>query len=379
MSPSKLEILPVKKRRDLKKFVNLPYRLYQNDPKWIPPLKFERWLAVHPKKNPYYQHAKVQLFLATRDSRVIGRISAQIDFEYEKFHGERVGHFGFFECEDDPEAAAALLRVAEEFCRKEGAKRVLGPFSFSINQEMGFLVEGFDEPLMIMMPYNPRYYPTLVESSGYQKAKDVYAWKYFAGPILEGPSQVAEEVAKFPGLKIRNIDPKNLHRDMEIIFEVFNSAWSKNWGFVPFTPKEIKQSADETRLLLDPKITFIAEVDGNPAGICFTMPNIYDGIHDLKGRLFPFGWAKFLWRKRKQCFTSARLMMLGVKKEFRGSVLGGLSVLLYCELAREGTKRGYQFGELSWTLEYNQKINAGIEFMGGKRYKTCRIYEKKLA
>jgi len=378
MNPSEISIVPVTRRREFKKFVLFPYRHYQNDPHWIPPLKFERWNFLHPKKNYFYRHAKVGLFLAMREGQVVGRISAQIDWEYEKCHGERVGNFGFFECEDRPETAAALFKAAEDFCRAENATRLLGPFNFSINQESGLLVEGFESPLMIMMPYNPRYYPALVETAGYSKAKDLYAWWYQAGEIPEGPAQVAAEVAKHPGLVVRPVDKKNYLRDMTTIFEIFNSAWAKNWGFVPFTPEEIRKDAKEIRMLFDPSVAFLAEVDGKPAGICLSVPNLYELITDLNGKLFPFGWMKLLWRLKKRRYTSARLMMLGVKEEFRGGTLGGLSVLLYSEVGRRGYQAGYRGGELSWTLEDNVKINAGIEFMGGKKYKTYRIYEKNL-
>ncbi len=378
MPPSNLKIIPVEGAADFKRFIKLPYRLYQDDPRWIPPLYRERKETLHPKKNPYYQHATVRLFLALDGDRPVGRISAQIDHQYEKFHGERVGHFGFFESENDPEIAKALLNAAEEFAKKNGARRILGPFSFSINEESGLLIDGFDQPLMIMTPYNPTYYPPFVENNGFTKAKDLYAWWCEGKHLLPEAAQVAEQVSQYPGLKIRKVEKRRLEQELQTIFSIYNSAWEKNWGFIPFLPEEVAKVAQELKLILDPEIALLAEVNGETAGICLGVPNLYEVIGDLKGRLFPFGFAKLLRRIRTKKFRSLRLMLLGVKKEFRGSVLGGLSVLLYTEISRRSYQAGYVGGELGWTLEDNHKINAGIEFMGGKRIKTFRIYEKDL-
>jgi hypothetical protein len=375
---SELEIVPVRSRRDLKEFIQLPYRLYRNDPHWIPPLWVERYETLHPKKNPFYGHAEVKLFLARRKGSTVGRISAQIDREYEKFHKERVGHFGFFECENDPIVAQALLHAAEEFHRTHGVPRSLGPFSFSINEESGLLIDGFHEPLMTMMPYNPPYYATLLEGAGYRKAKDLYAWKYSVGEIPKDPAEVAESVAQYPGLKVRTLHPKNLREDLGKVMEIFNSAWSENWGFVPLTEAEIDKVAKDLKLFMDPEGAFLAEVDGRPAAMCIAVPNLYELIDGLKGRLFPFGLFKLLWRIKKKKYKSGRLMLLGVKKEYRGTILGGLSILLYVEIHKRGLQNRYEWGELSWTLEDNKGVNTGIEFMGGKRYKTYRIYEKNL-
>ena len=212
-----------------------------------------------------------------------------------------------------------------------------------------------------------------------KKIKDLYAWRYDATkPVPEAPLRIAEEVRKHPGLRLREVSKKTLDRDIWEIMEVVNSAWQNNWGFVPLTKNEIRKAAKDFKLFLDPKVAFIAEMDGKPAAICLAIPNIHEAIKDLNGRLFPFGFFKLLYRIKARKIRSARLMLLGVKKEYRGSVLGGLSVLLYVKIHQEGKTRGYTMGELSWTLEDNQKINAGIEFMGGERYKTYRIYERTI-
>lgn len=378
MQSSKIEIIPVQSKKEFKQFIQVPYDFYRNDPHWVPPLYLERSELLDPKKNPFFDHAKVMLFLAKKNNKIVGRVSAQVDEEYEKFHKEKIGHFGFFESQNDQNIAKALLEQAENFAKKLGAKRILGPFSLSINEESGMLIDGFDKPLMTMMPYNPPYYPSLIEEAGFKKAKDLFAWHYEVGDLPEAPLQIAHEVMKYPGLTVRPLSKKNFEQDVEKIMQVFNSAWSHNWGFVPLTSKEVKKSAKDLKLFMDPELAFIAEVNGDPAGICLAVPNLYELIKGLNGKLFPFGIFKLLWRVKRKKYKSARLMLLGVKKEYRGSILGGLSILLYIEIHKRGIKQGYDFGELSWTLEDNEKINAGIEFMGGKKYKTYRVYEKSL-
>ncbi len=373
-----LEIIPVTHRKHLKEFARLPETLYSHIPHWIPPLRQERLEVLSPKKNPYYQHAKVQLFLAKRNGKTVGRISAQVDEEYEKRYGIRMGHFGFFECENHPETAQLLFKAAEKFCHQLGAKQIMGPFDFSINEELGLMIEGFEQPLMIMMPYHLPYYAQLIERLGYQKAKDLYAWKYEVGEIPKEPGEIAEQVYQEPGLKIRNLNPKNFHADISTVLEIFNSVWENNWGFIPFTPAELEKISKDLKLILDPDYAFIAEVEGKPVGICVLVPNLYDMIHDLKGKLFPWGIFKLFSRIKKRKYHSGRLMLLGVKKDFRGAVLGGLSILLYVEILKRGIEKGLKWGELSWTLEDNLAVNASIEFMGGKKYKTYRIYQKQL-
>ncbi len=373
-----LEIIPVHSRRDLKEFVCFPETLYSHIPGWIPPLRQERLEVLSPHKNPYYQHAKVQLFLAKRNGKTVGRISAQVDQEYEKRYGVRMGHFGFFESEENKETAEALLKRAENFCREQGAPEMMGPFHFSINEEVGLLIEGFDQPLMTLMPYHLPYYSKLIENSGYKKAKDFYAWKYSIGEIPQEPGEIAEQVYQEPNLKIRNLDPKNFQQDIRIVLDIFNSVWENNWGFVPFTPEELKKISKDLKLILDPDLAFIAEVSGKPVGICVGVPNIYDLIYDLKGKLFPWGIFKLLYRIKKRKYRSGRLMLLGVTKDFRGGVLGGLSILLYVEILKRSQQKGLDWGELSWTLEDNMAVNASIEFMGGKKYKTYRVYQKHL-
>lgn len=378
MPRAEIQIVPVTNSSELRAFIHCPRRIYRNDPHWIPPLDKERKDFLNPKKNPFFRHATVRLFLAVKDGVPVGRISAQVDHLHEKHHGEKVGFFGMLESEADPEISRRLFGAAEAYLRELGCELARGPFSLSINQESGLLIEGFEEALMTMTPYNPPYYADLVEDAGYRKAKDLFAWRYEAGPVAEGPLQIARAVEQFPGLTIRPFDPKKSLRDTAFLFEVFNSAWSHNWGFVPATEEEIRHTATELKQFADPRLIFLAEVNGEPAGICLTVPNFYELIDGLNGKLFPFGFLKLLYRLKRGKSRTSRLMLLGIKKEFRGSALGGLSVLLYVKVAEVGTAIGKIYGELSWTLEDNEKINTGIEFMGGRKFKIFRIYEKDL-
>lgn len=373
-------IRPVETASDLKKFIRLPWKIYKDDPAWIPPLLMERKEFLDPKKNPFFEHADVALFLAEKNGEPVGRISAQIDHLHNETHKEQTGFFGLFECIDDQDIANCLLNNAAGWLKSRGMKSIRGPFSFSINEELGVVVKGQEHPPFILMAHSRSYYEKLLESWGLKKLKDFFCWRYVSGrPVPEAALQLAEEARKQPGLVIREVDPKNMERDVRILIDVFNSAWQKNWGFVPLTENEIKKAAKDFKLLLEPKLALIAEVNGVPAAISLALPNLNEAIKDLNGKLFPFGLFKLLYRIKRKKIRSARLILLGIKKEFRKDALGaGLSVLLYVEKHRRSQELKHWGGELSWTLEDNQKINFGIEMMGGEHYKTYRVYEKSL-
>jgi hypothetical protein len=374
-----ITIRPVKGRSDLKKFILLPWKIYKNDPVWVPPLIADRKQILNKKKNPFFEHAEAEYFLAECDGEVVGRITAQIDRLHNETHKEKTGFFGFFESIDDQQVANALLDQAASWLKARGMTEIRGPFSFSINEESGALLTGFEHPPVILMAHTPPYYLTLLEAWGLKKAKDLLCWNYdVLKPIPEEPLKVAEEVWKFPGLKVREVDVKNKKKEIEVILDIFNSSWSKNWGFVPATPKEVEKTIKDLSLIIDPFMALIAEVDGNPVAICVVVPNINEAIRDLNGRLFPFGIFKLLYRIKRKKTTTGRLMLLGVKKEYR-HVMGGLSVLLNTEIHRRGKIAGYKTCELSWTLEDNDRVNMGIEFMGGRVYKTYRVYQKEIA
>ena len=371
-------VTPVSGRRDLNAFIKLPFHLYREDPNWVPPLLYLERKRFNPKTNPFLQHADAQLFLARRDGQVVGRISAQVDHEHNRFHQERMGFFGFFESEDEAGTARALFEAAEDWLRQHSMEAARGPLSFSINQEVGLLIDGFDTPPMIMMPYSRPYYGRLIEGAGYHKAKDLYAWRYDTAGVPAKARQAVEELRQRPDINIRSGDISRFDEEIATILEVFNSTWSGNWGFVPVTPAEARHLAEDLRQIVDTNLVVIVEVEGETAGVVLAAPNINEAIHDLNGHLFPFGWAKLLWRLKVRGLKTGRLMILGVKKEYRTRRYLALVYLLCDEVYRAARDGGYRWAEFSWTLEDNTAINKIIRNVGCYLYKTYRLYEKPL-
>jgi hypothetical protein len=370
---------PVSGRRDLDSFIKLPFRLYRDDPNWVPPLLYTERHRFDPKTNPFLQHADAQLFLARRNGQVVGRISAQVDHEHNRFHQERAGFFGFFESEDDTETARALFRAVEDWLKERGMETIRGPLSFSINQEVGLLVDGYDMPPMIMMPYSRPYYGRLIEGAGFSKATDVYAWRYDAETVPPKARRAVDELRQRPDITIRTGDMSRFDEEINTILDVFNSTWSGNWGFVPVTPAEASRMGKDLRMIADPNLAIIVEVKGDVAGVVLAVPNLNEAIRDLNGRLFPFGWAKLLWRLKVSRIKTGRLMILGVRKEYRTRRYLAMAYLLCDEVYRRSRERGFQWAEFSWTLEDNNAVNTIIRNVGCHVYKTYRIYEKLLS
>jgi len=344
----------------------------------VPPLlRLQRELFSQ-KHNPFFQHADVQLFLARRDDRVVGRISAQIDHEHNRYHNERTGFFGFFECENDTAVASALLNTAEEWLRDRGMDRIRGPLNFSVNGEVGFLVTGFDSPPQILMPYTHAYYLGLVEASGYGRVQDLYAWRWDSQPVPAGPARLVRELRSRPEVRVRIADMKRFDEEVRTILDLYNEAWSENWGYVPATEAEARQMSRDLKFIADPHLVPFVEIDGRPAGVALAVPNLNEAIHDLNGKLFPFGFLKLLWRLKVRRPRNGRLLLLGVRKEFRTRRYAGLAYLLCDEIYRQANQRGYEWAEFSWTLEDNHLINSLISKIGCRHYKTYRIYEKPL-
>ncbi len=376
-----LEIRRVESKAERKRFIRVPWRVYQNDPRWVPPLMFDVDETLDPDKNPYFEHGQAALFIAEKHGEAVGRISAHTNSLYNDYHDDKAGFFGFFESVPERDVARSLVQTAEQWLADEGCDQMLGPMNFCTNQgDTGTLVRGFEHPPMIMCTYNPPYYPELLEAAGLEKAKDLFGWVYELGDVPAAPAQVAAAVEQYPGLRVRPVDADHMERDVRIVRDVFNAAWSRNWGYVPWTEAEVLHAAKMMKMILHPKITAIAEVDGEPAGMMLAFPNILEVTKDLNGRLAPFGLLKLIHRLKLggHRFRGARLFLLGVKPEFRGSVLGGLSVLLYVVAHRGGLEYGMTHGELGWTLEDNEKINAGIQFMGGRNDKVYRVYGKSI-
>ncbi|HEU4760009.1 MAG TPA: hypothetical protein VFT91_08525, partial [Dehalococcoidia bacterium] len=363
-----MTVTPVAGRDDLDAFIRLPWRLYRGDHNWVPPLLRLQRELFSPQHDPFYQHADVQLFLARRDGQVVGRVSAQVDHEHNRYHGERTGFFGFFECEDDPTVAAALFGTAESWLLERGMDRVRGPLSFSINGEVGLLVQGFDSPPMMLMPYSKPYYQRLIEASGYAKAQDLFAWRYDWTYIPVRAQRIVQQLRRSPEVKLRVADLRRLDQEVHTILDIYNDAWSDNWGFVPATEAEAKKMADDIRLIVDPEIVPFVEVDGRPAGVALALPNLNEAIRDLDGRLFPLGLLKLLWRLKVRRLKTGRLLLLGIKKEFRTRRYAGLAYLLCDEIHRRGKARGYDWAEFSWTLESNVLINRMIEHIECAHY-----------
>jgi hypothetical protein len=365
--------------RDIDAFLRLPELLYTGDPGFVMPLYMEQRDRLTPGKNPFFKHAEATLFTAYQHGQLVGRISAQVDREHLRRYNDGVGLFGFFDTINDPRVGKALVDAAASWLRARGLTTMRGPFSLSVNEELGTMIEGQTEPAMIMMPYHRSYQDGVAQAAGLSKAKDYFAWRYVVGEIPERAKRAHREVKAMPEVHIRPLDRKNLGSEVRTVADIFNDAWSENYHFVPMTEDEMGKMADDMKLLLDDQIALIAEIDGQPAAMAIALPNIMEASRDLNGRLFPLGLPKLLYRLKVQRTKSARLIVLGIKKDYRNKKrYGGMSAALYVEMATRGAAVGYEWGELGWTLEDNRPVNLGIKMMGGEVYKKYRVYEKRL-
>ena len=372
-----LQVNPVNARPERRQFIRLPWSIYANDPVWVPPLILERKEHLSPR-NPYFEHARYQSWIAYRDGSAVGRISTQIDQLHLDQHQKDEGFFGMIEAEDNAETFAALFKAAESWLRDNGMQRVLGPFNLSINQEIGLLVDGFDTPPCVMMGHARPYYSVRIEENGYQQAKDLYAYIIDGDFKASAPMKAIIKRAK-KRVMIRSFRKSNFEEDLKIIGDIYNDAWSGNWGFIPFTEAEFKQLGKDLKMLLDFELVKIAEVDGVPAAFLVVLPNINEAIRDLNGRLLPFGWLKLLWRLKVKFPQTARIPLMGVRSQYHDSLLGAALAFMVIHAVQEpGLKRGIKKVELSWILEDNKGMNDIIESIGGKVYKTYRIYSKNL-
>jgi hypothetical protein len=362
----------------LRDFLDVVSYIYRDDSRYVRSLDMDMRDRLS-RKNPFFEHAEGVIFVAYRNGKPVGRCSAQIDREHLARHQDDAGFFGFLDTIDDPEVARELLTRAEAWLIAQGMKVARGPMSLSINEEMGCLIDGFDTPPMLLMPHHRTYQGGLIEQAGYGKLKDVFAWKYVPGEVPPRARRATEEIEKLPEISVRMLDKGHMERDTRIVMEIFNDAWSDNWGFVPLTENELKKMAADFKLLLVPELTLLVSIDQEPVGIAVALPNINPMIRDLNGKLGPIEIAKLLWRLKVQGPDQARLIILGIKKKLRHvRKYAGLSAFMYSRINDAGRKIGIRFGELSWTLEDNGPINVGIKLMGGKVYKTYRVYEKNL-
>ncbi|HEX3325295.1 MAG TPA: hypothetical protein VHR65_09245 [Solirubrobacterales bacterium] len=374
-------IRPVRTRGELKRFVKVPFGLHRDQPQWVAPLIFERMEFLNREKNPYFEHAEAEYFLAARAGETVGRISAQIDHRWDEYQGGSDAMFGFFESADDPEVAAALLGAATEWARDKGRSRILGPMDFTTNDEIGILIEGYDRRPMILEPWHPPHYRQLIEAEGFEKAMDVQMWELQFGDLKEGerfdPSihAAAEKALHDEGIAIRNMRKRDMAGEVRRFMDVYNEAWGDNWGFVPITDAEVEFQAKNLKQVIDEDWALMAEKDGEVVGAALTLPDINQVLARLNGRLLPFGWLRFLLGKGK--IDQLRVFALGVKHDYRHSgVAAGLYLKHLETAARPGTIGG---GEMGWILETNGPMNRAMEGMGGKVVKKYRIFEKALS
>src|SRR5436190_3638616 len=322
-----LEIRPVESKKQLETFLRVPWTLgMKSDPNWVPPLLDDYRRSLDPKKSPFLKHGEVSCFLALRDGEPVGRISAQIDTDFDKQWPQEKGvaFFGFFDSKDDLAIARALLDAASGWARSKGRTSLRGPFTLDSKGEVGVLIDGFDTPPRIGMPHNRPYLGALIESAGLAKAKDFYAWWYTTGSIDERTKSIAERTLQLPNVRVRPMDLGHFQREVNIVRDVYNSAWSQNWNFTPFTADELAIIATEYKMFVDPEIALVAEIDGKPAAICFAVPDVNELIKDFDGELGPINIAKLLWRVKFNRPKTARLILLGIQEEFRGSHKSGM-------------------------------------------------------
>jgi len=369
---SPVAVAPVETRQDLDRFVRLPFELYREDPYWVPPLIADARRTLTPGANPFWNHAERELFLARHKDRVVGRVAAITDRNYNQAHASSAAYFGFFETENEPETARALLDQVVFWARARGLTVVYGPANPSLNDEAGMLVEPFDSSPLIKMSYNPPFYPALVEQAGFTKVKDLYAYVVPSDRALpEKYERVIKALKDKPGIRVRCLEMDNLKRDLGIIKEVYNDAWSNNWDFTPFTSEDIDDMAQQLKPLIEPSLCPFVFCQDEPAGMSVALPDYNQVLKKLNGRLFPFGWLKFLIERRR--INQGRLWALGLKKKFRHQ---GFDSLLYYETLVAARKLGYKQGEVSWILEDNMAIIRPILNLGGRLYKTYRVFQR---
>lgn len=387
-------------KKDLNRFIDLNWKVYdrekseqrekrengnqkeQNEQKedynmWVPPLRISMARLLDVKNNPFYHNAKIKLFIATCDGQDVGRVAAIINHAHNQFHNENVGHYGFFESINNQEVANSLFIAVEKYLKENGAEKMLGPFSPSTNYECGLLIRGQSQHPTIQTTWNPRYYQTLHEEYGLTTAKDLVAYALpikLANSVPEKVSQKAKKIIKDSNFTFRDFDLKNFDREVDIFYQIYNSAWEKNWGFVPMGREEFRYIAEDMKMILDPRFTFFVEKDGVPAGFMLALPDINHILKRIKnGRLLPTGIFKLLIGRR--FLKSVRILALGVRPEFRKE---GIFALFTYESFRRGVKYKILGGEASWILEDNEEMNRPWKEMGAPLYRRWRIYQKDL-
>ncbi len=375
-----ITVRPVRDKAGLRVFLDVPFKVYRDDPNWVAPLYLERLDHVSRKRNPFFLHAEVEFFVAFRGSEPVGRISAQVNHLHIDRYNDATGQFGFLDAIDDEEVFAALTRAAGDWLKERGMQRMTGPMSFSINDEMGLLIDGFDTPPRIMMGHARPFFGQHLDALGFAKAKDVLAYDYDASSPLPRAMQAMLDKAFASGdLSVRQLSKKNLARDLSIIIEIFNDAWSENWGFVPMTREEITALGNNLKMLVGEDYIAIAFWKGEPAAMAVSLPDINQWIKGLNGRLMPFGWTRLLWHLLARPPAAVRMPLMGVRRKFHGQPVGAtLALAVIDRIRRAHMGRGTRSAELSWILEDNLPMRRMLDALGARTYKTYRVYEHTL-
>jgi GNAT superfamily N-acetyltransferase len=374
---AEVEVTEVESSGQLNEFIKFPYRLYAGDKNFVPPLIVERKEFFDKKQNPFYRTARTRMFLAHRDRELVGRVATCISYRHNEYHDEQTGFFGFLDTVDDEEVSRSLLKVAMIELKKAGMDRMRGPMNFTTNHECGFLIDGFDSPPVVMMTYNYPYQVKLAEKFGLKKVMDLLAYKLPTTHVTSDRiSRVVARQAKRLNIKIRTLNMKYFLQEVRTIKEIYNSAWARNWGFVPMDEAEFDHLAKNLKQIVDPEIVLIAELEGKPAGFALALPDINQALIRLSGRLFPTGLLKLLWHtKISNKVDQCRLLTFGVMPEYRNRAI---DMMLYMESHKRCLEKGYKWGELSWILEDNDAMRHGVEQMQAKVYKRYRVLEMPL-
>jgi len=375
-----LRIRQVEGHRDRERFLHVPWSLYANDPAWVPPLLTQLRERLSRRRNPYFEHADAAYFLAERDGRAVGRVSAQVCDLVQKYQGPGTGHFGMFECEDSQETANALFAAGEGWLRERKMKRILGPVDFSINDEIGMLVDGFDRAPCVMMGHHLPYYLPLMEQAGFDKEIDLFAYfKDVTKPFSSRIEKIMRWASSGISMNIRIVAKKDYDRELRLVLDLFREAWSDNWGYVPPTVAEVDHLIDQMRLVLDRGAVIVADIDGELSGFIVVLPDVNEFLRDLNGRLLPLGWLRLLMRlKFSQCDT-VRVPLMGIRKRFQRTRAGAALALALIKACRdEFLPRGVTHCEMSWILENNSPMRGILETAGCERDKVYRVFSKDL-